>query len=107
MSLQVNVPLTTNSGLPVPSGSYVTISEERFMDKKYSIRAVPRFYINKNAFDTGLAPFTPSGLPENMFSFYQEFTASNYGDVSSLDVQTYVKDQFETLVGVGNITLVE
>jgi hypothetical protein len=107
MSLQINVPLTTNQGFTVSSGSYVWIHEERSTDRKYSIVAIPRFYKDKASFDAGLAPFTPNGLPVNMQSFYQEFTPANYGAVTSLTVQTYVRDQLTQLVGPGNVVLVQ
>jgi hypothetical protein len=107
MSLQINTALTTNQGFTVASGSYVWIHEERSIDNKYSIRATPRFYKDKASFDLGRAPFVPAGLPINMQVFYQEFTAANYGSITSLTVQTFVKDQLETLVGIGNITLVQ
>jgi hypothetical protein len=107
MSLQINVPITTSAGFDVAAGAYVWIQEERSLNNKYSVRAILKYYKNKAAFDAGKAPFEPNGALTPLQVFYQEFTAASYGAVTSLSVQTYVRDQLIAVLGAGSVTLVQ
>ena len=106
MALQINTTLTTKSGFSVSGGSYCWLQEERGKDNKYSVRVDLLFFKDKASFDAGYSRFQPQELPANFFSFYQEFSASNYASLTSTTIHNYVITQLETVLGVGTIYII-
>jgi hypothetical protein len=107
MALQINTPLTTRSGFAVPSGAYCWLQEERAKDNKYSVKVDLVFFKDKAAFDAERARFTPLELPDNKLSYYQLFTAQDYGNLTSLTIHNYVKAQLEAVLGTNTTAIVQ
>jgi hypothetical protein len=107
MAIQINSALTTRSGFAVPAGAYTWLQEERAKDNKYSVRVDLLFFKDKASFDAGKQRFIPQELPENLHSFYQEFTAANYANLTSVAVHNYVRNQLEAVLGVGTTAIVQ
>lgn len=107
MSLQINIPMTTRSGFDVPAGAYCWIQEKRAVDNQYSIEANLVFFKNKVSFDAGLSRFMPSQVPDGKMSYKVVLSAVDFGNFTSLQVQTYIRDQLIALLGVNSVTLVQ
>jgi hypothetical protein len=106
MSLQINVAMTTRSGFDVPAGAYCWIQERRAVDNQYSIEANLVFFKNKASFDAGFSRFIPSEIPDNKMSYRVVFSPVDFGNFTSLQVQTYIRDQLIALLGANSVTLV-
>lgn len=107
MALQINRTLTTRSGFPVASGAYCWLQEERAKDRKYSVQVDLKFFKDKAAFDAGSEPFNPAELPNNLFNFYQEFTAANFAVLTETTIHNFVKAQLEAVLGASTINIVQ
>jgi hypothetical protein len=107
MALQINRTLTTQSGFSVSTGSYVWVFERRGTDRLYKVEADIKFYKDKASFDLRKSHFNPSELSSNDYHFEMELSPTAYRDLTSLAVQTYVKNQLEIILGAGTITIVQ
>lgn len=106
MALQINIPLTTHSGLAVASGAYCWLQEERAKDNKYSVRVDLVFFRDKAAYDEGRTRFYPVELPDSKFSYYQLFTPANYANLTSTTIHNFIKAELEAVFGPGTVSIV-
>lgn len=105
MALQINVPLTTNSGLTVPSGSYCWLLADFGNDLEYKVRVKMLFFKNKASFDARQSRFDPVQIPVDQYS--QDFTPTQIGAVDYLDIHNFVKAQLEAILGANTVAVAQ
>jgi hypothetical protein len=107
MALQINVPLTTNSGLAVASGSYCWLMVDFGNDFKYQVRCKMLFFKDKAAFDLKQNRIDPVQVPVDQLA--QTYTPGQIGAVDYLDIHNLIKAYLESLPGFGpgTVTLVQ
>lgn len=106
MSLQINVPLTTNQGFAVPSGAYCWVLATLGNDLKYEVKVTLIFFKDKASFDAKLSRFNPAEIPDNKQVFIHPLTIQQFADLNMMSIHNFIKADLETVLGVGTIVIV-
>lgn len=102
MAIQINVPLTTKSGLAVASGSYCVLKIELSTRKNLEVGIL--FYKDKAAFDNLADPFRPTLAVDQRHQV--QLTDQQYANFTNLSIHQLVANYIETFTGPGTTQLV-
>lgn len=110
MALKINVALTDQSGLLIPTGSVVrlqVIFPATGLEMHYNLHV----YKSENSFDENDNPIEsriyPTELANNL-GIVRTMTLQEFASMTPIDAQDWLKDYLEALpgIGIGNIEII-
>lgn len=102
MSFLINSELTTKDGLIIPSGSYATMQIFIGEDKKVTIDLLIR--LNESAFNEGKQSINVDDSFK--IRFKRELTDTQYNNLTMSQINNFLKNRIESVVGEGNVDII-
>ena len=104
MPIQTNIPLTSTSGLAIPTGSYCVL--DIHIDPRKHLECTMLFYKDKASYD-GLAasPFQPNN-PNLEPRYLKQLNNAEYAAFTSLAIHQFIQTYLESFFGGGTTQLV-